>query len=42
MFRHINKSSTVFQDAMFIYMAEFMAQEMVPDMYNYTELFACA
>ena len=39
MFRHINKSGTFFQDAMFIYMADFMAQEMVPDTYDYTKLF---
>ena len=39
MFRHINKSGTLFQDAMFTYMADFMAQEMVPDMYDYTQLF---
>ena len=29
MFRHINKAGTYFQDAMFIDMADFMAQEMV-------------
>ena len=39
MFHHINKAGTYFQDAMFIYMADFMAQEMVPDTYDYTKLF---
>ena len=39
MFRHINKSGTFFQDAVFIYLADFMAQEMVPDTYDYTKLF---
>ena len=31
MFCHINEAGPYFQDAMFIYMADFMAQEMVPD-----------
>ena len=35
MFRHINKSGEQFQDAMFIYKGDFMAQEMVPDTYDY-------
>ena len=35
MFHHNNKAGVYFQDAMFIYMADFMAQEMVPDMYDY-------
>ena len=39
MFRHINKSGEQFQDAMFIYMGDLMAQEMVPDTYDYTKLF---
>ena len=39
MFRHINRAGTYFQDAMFIYMADLMAQERVPDMYDYTKLF---
>ena len=39
MFRHINKAGTYFQDAMFIYSVDFMAKEMVPDTYDYTNLF---
>ena len=39
MFRHINKAGEEFQDAMFIYMGDFMAQEMVPNTYDYTKLF---
>ena len=39
MFRHINKSGSLFQDAMFVYMTDFMDQEMVPDTYDYTKLF---
>ena len=39
MFRHISKAGEEFQDAMFIYMGDFMAQEMVPDTYDYTKLF---
>ena len=39
MFRHINKAGQDFQDAMFVYMSDFMSQEMVPDTYNYTKLF---
>ena len=37
MFRHINKQ--FFQDAMYLYMVDFMANEMVPDTYDYTKLF---
>ena len=32
MFRHIN-------NAMVVYMADFLSQEMVPDTYDYTKLF---
>ena len=39
MFRHINKAGQDFQNAMFVYMADFMSQEMVPDTYDYTKLF---
>ena len=42
MFRHINKAGQYFQDAMYIYMGDFMANEMVPDTYDtydYTKLF---
>ena len=39
MFRHINKAGQYFQDAMYIYMADFMNNEMVPDTYDYTKLF---
>ena len=38
MFQYINKSGTQFQDAIFIYIADFMAQEMVQDTYDYTKL----
>ena len=38
-FRHINKAGAYFQNATFIYMADFMAQEMVPDTSDYTQLF---
>ena len=31
MFCHINKAGQDFQNAMFVYMADFMPQEMVPD-----------
>ena len=36
MFCQINKLGTHFQNAMFIYMADFMAQEIVPDTYDCT------
>ena len=36
---NINKAGAYFQDAMFIYMADFMAKELVPDTYDYTKLF---
>ena len=39
MFCHINKAGEEFQDNMFIYMGDFMAQEMVPNTYNYRKLF---
>ena len=39
MFRHINKAGQYFQDAMYIYMSNFMNNEMVPDTYDYTKLF---
>ena len=39
MFRHIKKAGQDFQDIMFVYMSDFMFQEMVPDTYNYTKLF---
>ena len=39
MFRHITKAGQYFQDAMYIYMADFMDNELVPDTYNYTKLF---
>ena len=39
MLRHINKAGEEFQDTMFIYMGDFMAQEMVPDTNDYTKLF---
>ena len=39
MFRHINKAGQDFQNAMFVYVADFMSQEMVPDTYDYTKLF---
>ena len=39
MFRHINKAGQDFQNAMFVYMAHFMSQEMVSDTYDYTTLF---
>ena len=38
-FLHLNRVVEEFQDAMFIYMGDFMAQEMVPDTYDYTKLF---
>ena len=31
MFRHINKAEKYFQDAIYIYMGDFMAHKMVPD-----------
>ena len=41
--KHLKKKSykcgELFQDAMFIYMADFMAQEIVPDTYDDTKLF---
>ena len=39
MFHHITKVGQYFQDAMCIYMADFMANETVPDKYDYTKLF---
>ena len=39
MFRHITKAGQYFQDAMYIYMADFMNNEMVPDTYDYTKIF---
>ena len=36
MFRHITKAGQYFQDAMYIYMADFMDNELVPDTYTYT------
>ena len=39
MFHHITKAGQDFQDAMFDYMSDFMFHEMVPDEYDYTELF---
>ena len=39
MFCHINKASKEFQDAMFIYKGDFMAQEMESDTYANTKLF---
>ena len=39
MFCHITKAGQYFQDAMYIYMADFMNNEMVPDTYDYTKLF---
>ena len=39
MFRHITKAGQYFQDAMYIYMADFMDNELVPDTYDYTKLF---
>ena len=39
MFRHINKAGEEFQDTMFIYKGDFMAQQMVPNTYDYTKLF---
>ena len=39
MFRQINKACEEFQDAMFIDTGNFMAQEMVPNTYNYTKVF---
>ena len=39
MFRHINKSGEQFQYAMFIYLGDFIAQEIVPYTYHYTKLF---
>ena len=39
MFLHITKAGQYFQDAMFIYMADFMENELVTDTYDYTKLF---
>ena len=39
MFRHINKAGQYFQDAMYIYMADFMNNEILPDTNDYTKLF---
>ena len=39
MFCHINKAGEEFQDAISIYMGDFMAQEIVPDTYDCTKLF---
>ena len=39
MFRHINKAGEEFQDALSIYMGDFMTQEIVPDTYDCTKLF---
>ena len=39
MFRHITKAGQYFQDAMYVYMADFMDNELVPDTYDYTKLF---
>ena len=39
MFRHITKEGQYFQDAMYIYMADFMGNELVPETYDYTKLF---
>ena len=39
MFCHLNEAVQEFQNAMFIYMSDFLAQEMVPDTYDYTTLF---
>ena len=39
MFRNINKAGQEFKNAMYVYMADFMEQEMVPDTYDYTKLF---
>ena len=39
MFLYINKAGEEFQNAKYIYMGDFMAQEMVPDTYDHTKLF---
>ena len=39
MFCHINKAGQFFKDAMYIYMSNFMNNELVPDTYDYTKLF---
>ena len=39
MFRHITKEGQYFQDAMYVYMADFMDNELVHDKYDYTHLF---
>ena len=39
MFCHRTKAGQYFQGAMFIYMAFFMDNGLVPDTYNYTKLF---
>ena len=38
-FRHITNAGQYFQDAMYIYMADFMDNELVPYTYDYTKLF---
>ena len=38
-FRHITKAGQYFQDAMYIYMADFMDKKLVPDTYDYTNIF---
>ena len=39
MFRHITKAGQYFQEAMFIYMADFMDNELMPDTYDNTKSF---
>ena len=39
MFCTITKAGQYFQDAMLIYMADFMDKDLVPDTYDYTKLF---
>ena len=37
--KYITKAGQYFQDAMYIYMADFMDNKLVPDTYHYTKLF---
>ena len=39
MFCHINKAGQFFQGAMYIYMSNFMNNELVPDTFDYMTLF---
>ena len=39
MFHNITKAVQYFQDAMYIYRADIMDNELVPDTYDYTKLF---